>query len=282
MSADAISGERERGTLEALLVTPVGRRHIVVGKLLAATTMWMASLVVVLPLVLVMADGPGVVRRVRGARRGRLPGCGRPDRARSRGQFAGHVQSRKPGGVCHDPAAARRPQPAPGSQREHAGRLGADQGQPGQRRAHPRRQRADQPTALVRAASLPGVAHPRRRRPHPAGDCIVRSPRARGLPMRRLMLAVGACLLTFTCVAAPAAQADRTVGDVTVRIDPPAASIKLGESLDLQITVTNQGKARSPPLVLHLDVTDPSRSTSVDPEDWTSTLSKRVGASRTR
>jgi ABC-2 type transport system permease protein len=62
VSADAISGERERGTLEALLVTPVLRRHLVVGKLLAATTMWMASLVVVLPLVLVMADGPGVVR----------------------------------------------------------------------------------------------------------------------------------------------------------------------------------------------------------------------------
>jgi ABC-2 type transport system permease protein len=61
VSADAISGERERGTLEALLVTPVLRRDIVVGKLLAATTMWLASLVVAMPFVLVMADGPGVV-----------------------------------------------------------------------------------------------------------------------------------------------------------------------------------------------------------------------------
>ncbi len=60
VSADAISGERERGTLEALLVTPVARRDIVVGKLLAATTMWIASLVVALPIVAVMADGPGV------------------------------------------------------------------------------------------------------------------------------------------------------------------------------------------------------------------------------
>jgi uncharacterized membrane protein len=95
--------------------------------------------------------------------------------------------------------------------------------------------------------------------------------------MRRLILALGTCLLTFTCLAASAAHADGTVGDVTVRIDPPAASIKLGESLDLQITVTNQGDTPSPPLVLHLDVTDPDRSTSVDPEDWTSTLSKKVG-----
>jgi ABC-2 type transport system permease protein len=61
VSADAISGERERGTLEALLVTPVERRDIVVGKLLAATTMWVASLLVAFPLVLAMADGPGVV-----------------------------------------------------------------------------------------------------------------------------------------------------------------------------------------------------------------------------
>lgn len=60
VSADAISGERERGTLEALLVTPVARRHIVVGKLLAATTMWVAALVVALPFVAVMANGPGV------------------------------------------------------------------------------------------------------------------------------------------------------------------------------------------------------------------------------
>ena len=60
VSADAISGERERGTLEALLVTPISRRDLVIGKLLAATTMWVAALVVALPFVAVMADGPGV------------------------------------------------------------------------------------------------------------------------------------------------------------------------------------------------------------------------------
>lgn len=60
VSADAISGERERGTLEALLVTPVSRRSMVVGKLLAATTMWVASLLLALPFVIVMARGPGV------------------------------------------------------------------------------------------------------------------------------------------------------------------------------------------------------------------------------
>jgi ABC-2 type transport system permease protein len=60
VSADAISGERERGTLESLLVTPVPRRSLVVGKLLAATTMWVACLIVAIPFVAVMANGPGI------------------------------------------------------------------------------------------------------------------------------------------------------------------------------------------------------------------------------
>ncbi|MDH3678441.1 MAG: ABC transporter permease [Acidimicrobiia bacterium] len=60
ISADAISGERERGTLEALLVSPLSRRDLVVGKLLAATSMWAAALVVAVPFVVTMARGPGV------------------------------------------------------------------------------------------------------------------------------------------------------------------------------------------------------------------------------
>lgn len=60
VSADAISGERERGTLEALLVTPLARRDMVLGKLLAVSTIWLAALVIALPYVAVMANGPGV------------------------------------------------------------------------------------------------------------------------------------------------------------------------------------------------------------------------------
>src|SRR4029453_15080250 len=45
VSADGISGERERGTLESLLVTPVSRRSVIAGKLVAALTMWFATFV---------------------------------------------------------------------------------------------------------------------------------------------------------------------------------------------------------------------------------------------
>jgi ABC-2 type transport system permease protein len=61
VSADGISGERERGTLESLLVTPVSRRSIIAGKLIAALTMWFATFVVTIPYVWVLARGVGIL-----------------------------------------------------------------------------------------------------------------------------------------------------------------------------------------------------------------------------
>jgi len=61
VSADGISGERERGTLESLLVTPVPRRSILAGKLAAALTLWLAAYVVSVPYVWVLARGVGIL-----------------------------------------------------------------------------------------------------------------------------------------------------------------------------------------------------------------------------
>jgi ABC-2 type transport system permease protein len=60
VSADAISGERERSTFEALLLTPVSRRAIIAGKLFAATTLWLACLVVAVPYLWVLGRGVAV------------------------------------------------------------------------------------------------------------------------------------------------------------------------------------------------------------------------------
>jgi ABC-2 type transport system permease protein len=49
VSADAVSGERERGTLESLLLTPVPRPALVIGKGIAALSLWAAAYVVTLP-----------------------------------------------------------------------------------------------------------------------------------------------------------------------------------------------------------------------------------------
>ncbi len=60
-AADAISGERERGTLEALLLTPVSRRGVVAGKLVAALSLWLACWAVSLPYLWVLGRGVAVV-----------------------------------------------------------------------------------------------------------------------------------------------------------------------------------------------------------------------------
>ena len=65
VAGDAISGERERGTLETMLLTPASRRQIATGKLLAALSLWLAAFVVTVPYVWRL----GQRRRDRGARR---------------------------------------------------------------------------------------------------------------------------------------------------------------------------------------------------------------------
>jgi ABC-2 type transport system permease protein len=59
VSADAVSGERERGTLETLLLTPVSRRQLLAGKLLGALTLWTAALLVTVPYLWVLGRAVG-------------------------------------------------------------------------------------------------------------------------------------------------------------------------------------------------------------------------------
>jgi ABC-2 type transport system permease protein len=60
-AADAVSGERERGTLESLLLTPTPRLGLTLGKLGAALSLWIAALVVTAPYVWFLGRGVGIV-----------------------------------------------------------------------------------------------------------------------------------------------------------------------------------------------------------------------------
>jgi len=60
VAADGISGERERGTLESLLLTPVSGRAIVAGKAAAAVSLWLAAYLVSVPYLLVLSRGVGI------------------------------------------------------------------------------------------------------------------------------------------------------------------------------------------------------------------------------
>lgn len=59
--ADAFSGERERGTLETLMLTPVSRLEITAGKLLSALSLWLAAFVILLPYAWFLGRGVGIV-----------------------------------------------------------------------------------------------------------------------------------------------------------------------------------------------------------------------------
>jgi ABC-2 type transport system permease protein len=60
-AADSVSGERERGTLEGLLLAPVSRLDVTVGKLLAALSLWFAAFAVAIPYVWFLGRDVGVV-----------------------------------------------------------------------------------------------------------------------------------------------------------------------------------------------------------------------------
>jgi ABC-2 type transport system permease protein len=60
-AADAVSGERERGTLESLLLSPAPRRALVIGKAVAALSLWAAAWTVSVPYVWYLGRGVGVV-----------------------------------------------------------------------------------------------------------------------------------------------------------------------------------------------------------------------------
>lgn len=66
-AADAISGERERGTLESLLLTPAPRRDLVLGKLLAALSVWVVLLVIAMPYIWFLGRNVGAVGDALGA-----------------------------------------------------------------------------------------------------------------------------------------------------------------------------------------------------------------------
>jgi ABC-2 type transport system permease protein len=60
IGADAFSGERDRATLESLLLTPARRRQIILGKFLAAFSIWPAAYLIAIPYLYILAQGDEV------------------------------------------------------------------------------------------------------------------------------------------------------------------------------------------------------------------------------
>ena len=60
LGADSFSGERDRGSLESLLLTPVPRGQLVIGKLLALLSLWLGMIPIAIPYVALVAKGTDV------------------------------------------------------------------------------------------------------------------------------------------------------------------------------------------------------------------------------
>lgn len=61
IGADSLSGERERATLESLLLTPTSRRQIIVGKFLAGFSSWPVAYLIAIPYMNVLSQGDEVL-----------------------------------------------------------------------------------------------------------------------------------------------------------------------------------------------------------------------------
>lgn len=61
IGADTLSGERDRATLESLLLTPASRSHFVLAKLLAGISMWPVAFIIAIPYLVVLAQGKEIL-----------------------------------------------------------------------------------------------------------------------------------------------------------------------------------------------------------------------------
>jgi ABC-2 type transport system permease protein len=63
IAADSVSGERERATLEGLLLTPANRTQIVIGKFLTAISPWPVAYAIAVPYWYAVSQGDPIFQR---------------------------------------------------------------------------------------------------------------------------------------------------------------------------------------------------------------------------
>jgi ABC-2 type transport system permease protein len=61
LTANAISGERDQRSLESLMLTPLPRGQIAVGKFLATLSLWLGMLPIAIPYIILVARSTGII-----------------------------------------------------------------------------------------------------------------------------------------------------------------------------------------------------------------------------
>ena len=85
-------------------------------------------------------------------------------------------------------------------------------------------------------------------------------------------------MLIGMAVAGAGPVAAQTAADLLISVDPATIVTEVGQTTQITVTTTNESSAESAPLSIHVDITNPGGTGSVDPEDWTAELTRQIGS----
>jgi ABC-2 type transport system permease protein len=282
IGADSLSGERDRATLEALLLTPASRRQMVIGKFLAAVSPWPVALLIAIPYMRVLSQGDEVFGQA--VRWGAVTGTMLTPAFTALGmcvsfwcnnnktsmfmslvlyllfllptQLSGHAQ----GGVMGLLFQKANPLAA---QRHFLASILVNN-----RTLEEMRSWLMSPLLFAVAVFVLLFWY--------AGGGLRlepgREPRSRFARSGALGLFLLACLAGMwraTLLGAQAASAPPQPAAVSISIDMGAKTVQAGATLLYSTVLTNQGTAPSPPLIVAMNIINlNAKGDVVDPEDW--------------
>jgi ABC-2 type transport system permease protein len=305
IGADTISGERERATLEPLLLAPAGRRQIVFAKFLAAVSAWPVALLLSIPYVVVLSHGDDIlgVALLWTALLGSLLAVAFTGFAMlisiwSRSnrtslfvsllvyllfliptQFPGEAQK---GALGY---ALQQVNPMQAAS-EFLEKLIVNNRAPQERFTY-------LVAEFLSAAVIVGILFiyaaprlrlegesPRLMRPKRRSARVAALVFVTGLVSLGALLAPQSPALAAGAGPAPAGQANRPSAvepsSLEISIDKDFAALKTGDEIEFTTEVTNTGAAASPRLVVAMNIINLGKSDPVDPEDWSPERTQKV------
>ncbi len=295
VGADSISGDRERGTLEPMLLSPASRRQIVFAKFIAAVSPWPIALILALPYVYVLGKGDeilgpgllwtaalGTLLAMAFASFGLLVSLWSRSNRTSLfvclvvyllflipTQFPGQAQK---GGLGY---ALQQVDPMQATS-EFLEKFIVNNRAPSERYTY-------LISTIGSAAVLAGLlflyAAPRL-------QLEGGSPRLRRAIRQAPRAVTAAGIAAVLALTGPAGRVDAAAGTyavaetpaIEIAIDMDAAVVKTGDEIEFTTTVTNAGETASPGLVVAMNIINLGKSDPVDPEDWSPERTQPVEA----
>ncbi len=282
LGADSVSGERERATLETLLLTPASRRQIILGKFLAALSPWPVALALSIPYMAVFAKGHEVFGQaiVAGGLLGTVLAIA----------FTGFAMLTSIWSKSNKVSLLISllvyvifliPTQFPGSAQK--GDLGylVQQLNPLQASSEflekllvNNRSWAERPTYLY-ATALSAAAilallflYAAPRLGHEGGMPRLIPPKKRRAVDALAGAGAMVLLLVSLALLVPSAAAQAIGGDLKITVDLDYKTVNVGDELTFNTVLTNTGTAPSPALNVAMNIVKTGKGDPVDPEDW--------------